>query len=72
LSTRIGKQYIDLIHWNLKEIEDNKILRVDCKSSSSPVCLKVDGEEEFYIRNGPSTVQLSTSEMWEYSSKHFR
>jgi hypothetical protein len=56
----------------LKPIGDKKILRVDCKPSSNAVFLKNSGSEEFYIRNGPSTVLLSTSEVLEYSKKHFR
>lgn len=72
LSDRIGKHYLDQIRWELKSINDVKILRVDCKPSSTPVFLKVNGEEEFYIRNGPSSVQLSPSEVLEYSRKHFR
>jgi ATP-dependent Lon protease len=72
LNDRIGKQYLDQIRWQLKEIDAKKILRVDCKPSSTPVFLKVNGEEQFYIRNGPSSIQLSPSEVLEYSRKHFR
>jgi hypothetical protein len=72
LNDRIGKQYLDQIRWELKEVDDKKILRVDCKPSSTPVFLKVNGEEQFYIRSGPSSIQLSPSEVLEYSRKHFR
>ncbi len=68
---RIGKQYIEQIQSGLKEVKGKKILRVDCKPSPDPVFLKGNGEE-FYVRSGPSSVQLSTSEVLEYSRKHFR
>lgn len=72
VTNKIGRHYVDNIRWELKPVGEKKILRVDCKPSSSPVFLKENGVEEFYIRNGPSTVLLSTSEVLEYSRKHFR
>jgi ATP-dependent Lon protease len=72
INDKIGKEFIDQIQYGLKIIGDKKILRVDCKTSSTPVFLKNFGQEEFYVRNGPSSVQLSTSEVLEYSKKHFR
>lgn len=71
LNDRIGKHYIEHIEWGLREVKGKKILRVTCKPSPSPAFLKNNGEE-FYVRNGPSSVQLSTSEVLEYSKKHFR
>ncbi len=72
LNDRIGKKNAEFIHWGLKEINGKKILRVDCDASSTPVFLKNEGKEEFFIRTGPASVQLSTSEVLEYSKKHFR
>jgi len=72
INDKIGKQYIGLIQFGFKTIKENKILRIDCKPSSSPVFLKNNGVEEFYVRNGPSSVRLSTSQFHEYSKKHFK
>jgi predicted HTH transcriptional regulator len=71
LNERIGREYIEHIHWGLREINGKKILRVDCDPSSTPAFLKSNGEE-FFVRNGPSSIQMSTSEVLEYSRKHFR
>ncbi len=71
LNDRIGKPFLEHIEWGLREIKGRKILRVHCKPSPSPAFLKNNGEE-FYVRNGPSSVQLTTSEVLEYSKKHFR
>ena len=71
LNDRIGKHYIEHIEWGLREVKGKKILRVTCKPSPTPAFLKNNGEE-FFVRNGPSSVQLSTSEVLEYSKKHFR
>ena len=72
VNDKIGKQFTDQIRWNLRDIQGKKILRVDCNPSSTAVFLKVKKGEEFYIRSGPASVQLSTSEVLEYSKKHFR
>ena len=71
VNDKIGKQFTDYIRWELKSIKDKKILRINCFRSPSPVFLKVSGQEEFYIRTGPSTVQLTPSEVLDYSRKHF-
>lgn len=72
INDKIGKEFIDQIGYGLKNIGDKKILRVDCKASSTPVFLKFNGQEESYVRNGPSSVRLSPSEFHEYAKKHFR
>jgi len=72
INDKIGKQFIDQIQYAMRIIGDKKILRVDCKPSSVPVFLKNNDQEEFYVRNGPSSVQLSTSQFHEFSKKHFR
>jgi predicted HTH transcriptional regulator len=72
INNKIGKQFIDQIKYGLKIIGDKKILRVDCKPSPTPVFLKYNDQDEFFVRNGPSSVQLSTSQFHEYSKKHFR
>lgn len=56
----------------LKEVAGKRIFRVDCLPSPTPVYLKHEGNEEFYIRNGPASVHLPTSEVVEYTKKHFR
>lgn len=72
VNDRIGKHFVEQIRADLKSIQGKKILRVDCLPSSSAVFLKMDGKEEFFVRNGPQTSQLSISEAMEYSRKHFR
>jgi hypothetical protein len=72
LNTSIGKKHLHCIKYAVVPCEDKEILRVECKSSPEPVYLKKGGVEEFFIRTGPSTVQLSLSEVVDYSKKHFQ
>jgi ATP-dependent Lon protease len=71
INDRIGKQFIGQIKYGVKIIGDKKIVRVDIKPSTTPAFLKNKDQDEFFVRNGPSSVQLSTSQFHEYSKKHF-
>ncbi len=72
MNGKIGRDVASHVKWELKDVAGKRILRVDCLPSPTPVYLKHEGSEEFYIRNGPASVQLPTSEVVEYTKKHFR
>lgn len=72
MNGKIGRDVASHVKWELKNLAGKRILRVDCLPSPTPVYLKHEGSEEFYIRNGPASVQLPTSEVVEYTKKHFR
>ena len=71
LNNKIGKQFIEYVSWGMKEVQGNKIFRIDCKKSPSPVFIKISDRDELYVRSGPSTVPLSAKEVLEYSRSHF-
>lgn len=52
-------------------IRGKAICRVECPPSPRPVYLTFQGEEKFYVRSGPSTEELSPSEMHSYVSDRF-
>jgi hypothetical protein len=43
-----------------------KVLLIECQPSPSPVFLKISKDEDFYIRIGPGSRRLSTSEVIAY------
>lgn len=70
---KIGKKHFHLIEIQNTLIDGRTIVKVNCKKSKSPVFLKSDSnEEEFYIRMGPSSVQLKGSELVEYIERRFK
>ena len=71
LKNTIGNQYLPLINFELVKIDGKHVLRIDCKKSDRPVFLKVD-EEEFFIRNGPSSVKLTGSELVNYIERRLK
>ncbi len=70
---KIGKQHSDLINFQIIPIEDKIILKVDCFESKEPIFLKsLSGDEEFYIRSGPSSMQVRGKELIRYIDKRFK
>ena len=64
-----GSQYINLIDYEIKEIENKKIIHFVCKKSSKEVYLK---GTRFFIRNGPSTRELKGRALSEYIKERFK
>ncbi|MEN7982042.1 MAG: ATP-binding protein [Nanoarchaeota archaeon] len=67
----IGKKYFSFLNFELVQIEDKHVLKVDCFKSNKPIFLRIEGREEFYIRAGSETIQISGSELVEYIGERF-
>ncbi len=73
IKTRIGKKFFPLVNFKFNEIENKTVLMLDCVKSQVPVFIKSqENEEEFYIRVGPSSVQIKGSELIDYIDKNFK
>lgn len=53
------------------DYKGKQVLLVECKPSKVPVFLRNNGKEEFYIRAGGSSAQLTPSQMNEYIQQRF-
>lgn len=69
---KIGEKTLGFVQFEIVNIGEVKILRVDVSKSSEPIFVKFQGNEYFYVRSGPSTLSLKFSEFYNYSIKHFR
>ncbi|MEK6909364.1 MAG: ATP-binding protein [Nanoarchaeota archaeon] len=67
----IGAQFMHFVHYDLFEIDSKKILKIECTSSNKRVFLKDNGQEDFYIRNGPSTIKLYGNSLVDYINDKF-
>jgi hypothetical protein len=73
IKTRLGKNTLPLINYKFIDIDNKTILKIECKKGDKPIFLKSqDNEEEFYIRAGPSSVQINGSELIEYIENNFK
>jgi hypothetical protein len=46
--------------------DEKKVLLIECQPSSSAAFLKMRKDEDFYVRVGPGTRRLSTSQVLAY------
>jgi hypothetical protein len=70
--THIGNEFLPLIKSTIVQINNKKVLLIICKESSQRVFLKHNNSEEFYIRNGPSSMKLEGSALIEYVNNKFQ
>jgi len=66
IQQHVGLEHAGFIGYQLVPVDNQKVLLVECQPSPSPVFLKFGKEEEFYIRVGPGSRRLSTSEVVAY------
>lgn len=72
IKTRIGTLFMRYIHLSVEELDEQKVLRVDCFPSEHPAYLSDGNDEYFFIRTGPSTTNLSVSKVYEYIKERFK
>ncbi len=71
VKSRMGHTAVTMIHIDYGTYKDHRIMRVVCDPSPSPIYVKDGNEEHFYVRMGPSTDKLRTSEIQDYIKHRF-
>lgn len=66
VNQHIGAEFARLIHFQVQEIDGKPVVAVQCERSSKPVFLRHNNKESFYVRSGPSSVELSSRQVLEY------
>src|SRR3989344_2345226 len=66
LKDNIGAHFMHLINYELFEVDGKNVLKIECSPSDKRVFLKEGNLEEFYMRNGPSTMKLSGNSLIDY------
>jgi len=69
---RMGPQAMTCVHPHFEDFDGHRVLRVTCLPARAPVFVKDGTGEAFYIRTGPSTTELSTSQAHEFISRRFQ
>jgi len=71
IKNMIGNNCMTLTRCSINQVDDKKVLRVDCKPAPSPVFIN-DGEaDRLYIRVGAETEKLSVRDGYEYIQYRF-
>lgn len=69
LNTKIGSEFYPLIDFDLFQVLDRHVLRVDCKPSQK-ACFY--NGNEFYVRTNPATDKLEGRQLIEYVKRRFK
>lgn len=68
---RMGPAVMTAMHPHFENYDGRRVLTVRCERSRAPVYVKDERAERFYVRNGPSTVELPASEIVKYIQHRF-
>jgi len=71
LRKQLGSPVLKHVSYEIYPVQDKHILKIECRPSPRRVFLRRDGRQEFYVRYGPSTVQLQGEELIDYVNEHF-
>jgi len=71
IKNHIGNEYLPFIKSNIIEIDKKNILKIDCSPSDKEVFLKIDNDEDFYVRSGPASVKLVGKKLIDYVNRKF-
>lgn len=66
ISSQIGNGYLPYISFNMVDFDDKSVVRVRCEMCPTPVFLKDGKIEIFYVRSGPSSVELTGMNLINY------
>ncbi|NPE26893.1 ATP-binding protein [Methanococcoides sp. SA1] len=71
IKSHIGNEFVPFIRFTIRQVQNKSILLISCAPSKSPVFLKAEDKEEFYVRNGPSSTKIEGSALIEYINHRF-
>lgn len=74
LANRIVPNVISLVEYEILTVHGKPICRITCSPSKKEVWLKPDkrSAERFFVRSGPSSIELMPMEAVEYIRDHFQ
>jgi len=72
VKARMGVTAMTNMHARFDDHEDNRVMVIRCGKSPTPVFVKDEDRERFYIRTGPATTELTASQTQEYLKQRFK
>ena len=69
IKTRIGEECYPFINYCLVELDNRKILYVDCRPSNSAIYVDA---KDFFVRTNPATDRLEGPKLVSYINNHWK
>ncbi len=67
----LGPELSRFVHFALYLLEGQQVVAIECERAEAPVFLRNKQSEAFYIRSGPSNMELSISQAISYLRRRF-
>ncbi len=72
IASAIGNDYLPYISFRTLDYEDGKyVIRVDCQKTKKAVFLREGKSEQYYVRSGPSSVELTGMSLVNYINNRY-
>ncbi len=72
ISSQIGNEFLPFISFKLVDIDEKCVMRVVCKKSDTPVFLTEGKTETFFVRSGPSSIDINGMNLLNYVKNRFK
>jgi Predicted transcriptional regulator containing an HTH domain and an uncharacterized domain shared with the mammalian protein Schlafen len=72
IASQIGNEFLPFISFKLTDYKEKGVMRVVCRKSDAPVFFKEGKQETFYVRSGPSSVELNGMDVLNYVDNRFK
>ena len=66
IGQHVGIEYAQFIRYSLVTVDDKGVAVIQCTRSTTPAFLKTGKDEDFYVRAGPASQKLPTSQILGY------
>lgn len=66
IKQHIGLEFSAYINFDIRTLKTKKILIIECLPANLPVFLKTTDKEQFFVRSGPSSLELPISKALKY------
>ncbi len=70
VNQQIGTEFARYIDTVIIDVQGKHIIRAYCMPAAAPAIIKNGQSEEFYVRSGPASRQLSLSQFYEWLQNH--
>jgi hypothetical protein len=70
VNQQIGTEFSRYLESRVIEVQGKNVLAVHCLPAAAPAILDTGKAEEFYVRSGPASRQLTLSQFYDWLQKH--
>jgi hypothetical protein len=67
----LGPELFRFVRFEIYDLEEGSVVTIECERAKEPVFLRNKQSESFYIRSGPSNMELTISQALSYLRRRF-